>query len=151
MSDIRNEWRRARKSDGAEMARLAAELGYPQSVAEMTRRLTTLLADERHCITVAAAGERLLGWLHVEHRFSLEGGDRAEIMGLVVDSSARRNGLGRALVEAAESWARARGLPSLTVRSNAARELSHPFYEAIGYSRDKTQHVYRKTVEPRCA
>jgi GNAT superfamily N-acetyltransferase len=113
---------------------------------EMVRRLAALSASACHYVAVAASGERLLGWMHVEHRFSLEGGDRAELMGLVVDSGARRHGLGRPLVEAAEDWARGRGLSSLTVRSNVARELSHPFYEALGYSREKTQHVYRKTL-----
>jgi GNAT superfamily N-acetyltransferase len=138
--------RPALATDAAEMARLAAELGYPMAIEEMARRLTLLSADQRHYVAVAASGERLLGWMHVEHRFSLEGGDRAELMGLVVDSGARRHGLGRTLVAAAEDWSRSRGLPSLTVRSNAARELSHPFYEALGYRRDKTQHVYSKAL-----
>jgi GNAT superfamily N-acetyltransferase len=134
--------------DAAEMARLAGELGYPMSTAEMARRLGVLLPNERHYIAVAATGDRLTGWVQVEHRFSLEGGDRAELMGLVVDSSARRRGIGRDLVDVAENWALARGLSAVTVRSNAARELSHPFYEALGYSREKTQHVYRKAVTP---
>jgi GNAT superfamily N-acetyltransferase len=134
--------------DAAEMARLAGELGYPMSTAEMARRLGVLLPIERHYIAVAATGDRLVGWVHVEQRFSLEGGDRAEIMGLVVDSSARRRGLGRELVDVAENWARVQGVSAVTVRSNTARELSHPFYEALGYSREKTQHVYRKVVTP---
>jgi len=140
------EIRRAQISDAAEMARLAEQLGYPMTVAEMKERLSALLPSERHCIAVVASGERLLGRVHVEHRSSIEAGDRAEIMGLVVDSSARRRGVGRDLVEYAESWARSRGLAALTVRSNAARELSHPFYAALGYSRDKTQHVYSKAL-----
>ena len=70
--------------------------------------------------------------------------DRAELIGLVVDSAARRRGLGRALVDAAEQWARSRGLTTVKVRSNVTRELSHPFYEALGYVREKTQHSYRK-------
>jgi GNAT superfamily N-acetyltransferase len=141
------EIRRARFGDAEEMARLAAQLGYPVTVAEMAERLVALLPNGRHCIAVAASGERLLGRVHVEHRSSLELGDRAELMALVVDSSARRRGLGRALVEYAEAWALSRGLAALTVRSNAARELSHPFYEALGYTRDKTQHVYSKTLK----
>ena len=144
MSDA--EIRRVRLDDAAEMARLSAQLGYPTPPTEMERRLAALLPNERHHITVAASGERLQGWVHVEHRFSLGGGDRAELIGLVVDSSARRGGLGRVLVRAAESWALSRGLSSLTVRSNTAREHSHPFYEALGYSREKTQHVYRKAL-----
>lgn len=149
MGSAPTEIRHAEIDDAAEMARLAGELGYPMSTAEMARRLGVLLPNDRHYIGVAAAGKHLLGWVHVEHRFSLEGGDRAELMGLVVDSSARRRGLGRELVDVAENWARARGLAAVTVRSNAARELSHPFYEGLGYLREKTQHVYRKVVTPR--
>jgi GNAT superfamily N-acetyltransferase len=142
------EIRHALIDDAAEMARLAGELAYPMSTAEMARRLGVLLPNDRHYIAVAATGKDLRGWVHVEHRFSLEGGDRAELMGLVVDSSARRRGLGRDLVDVAENWARARGLSAVTVRSSAARELSHPFYEALGYSREKTQHVYRRVLTP---
>jgi len=146
MDPAPSEIRCAQIGDASEMTRLAAQLGYPMAAAEMARRLAALLANERHYMAVAVSSDLMLGWMHVEHRFSLEGGDRAELMGLVVDSNARRRALGRELVDVAENWALSRGLSSLTVRSNAARELSHPFYEALGYSREKTQHVYRKTL-----
>src|SRR5882672_10513253 len=100
MSIVPIEIRRAQLADAAEMTRLAGELGYPISTVEMTRRLALLLSDERHCLAVAAHGDHLLGWMHVERRLSLEGGDRAELMGLVVDSTARRRGVGPELVNA---------------------------------------------------
>lgn len=151
MDLARTEIRRAHVADAAEMARLAGQLGYPMSPAEMSRRLEVLLASERQYVAVAASGERLSGWVQVEHRLSIEGGDRAELMGLVVDAAARRSGLGRALVDAAERWAVARGLPSLTVRSNAARLEAHPFYESLGFSRSKTQHVYTRATTAKAA
>jgi GNAT superfamily N-acetyltransferase len=138
--------RRARIEDAAEIARLSGELGYPLSSADVALRLDELSRSERHDVLVAADGERLLGWLQVEHRLSLEGGERAELVAMVVDATVRRRGIGRALVGAAESWGRARGLPSLIVRSNVARERAHPFYESLGYSRSKTQHVYTKKL-----
>jgi GNAT superfamily N-acetyltransferase len=137
--------RSAQTLDAGEMARLSGELGYPMSVEEMRARLGRLVGDTRHFIAVAHdGGQRLLGWMHVEHRTSLDGGDQAELMGLVVDGNVRRRGTGRALVDAAEQWSQSQGLARLTVRSNVARELSHPFYEALGFVREKTQHVYRK-------
>ncbi|HUQ53624.1 MAG TPA: GNAT family N-acetyltransferase [Gammaproteobacteria bacterium] len=136
--------RRARPADAAEMARLCGELGYPLSAEEMQRRLGVLLPNDRHLVVVAAERDSLYGWAHGEHRFSLEGGDRAELMGLVVDARSRRGGVGRALVAGIEAWVAARGIRSLTVRSNAARAESHPFYAALGYERSKTQHVYTK-------
>src|SRR5262245_55864106 len=111
-STSRTEIRSAQLGDAAEMARLSGQLGYPMAVFEMARRLAVLLPNERHHIAVAASGEAVLGWVHVEHRFSLEGGDRAELMGLVVDANARGGGVGRKLVEAAETWALSRGLSS---------------------------------------
>ncbi|MFN0058910.1 MAG: N-acetyltransferase family protein [Planctomycetota bacterium] len=140
------EIRRAQIADAPEIGRLAAELGYPTSAAEMTRRLAILLPSKRHHVAVAVGRDCLLGWMHVEHRTSLEGGERAELMGLVVDSTARRSGLGRRLVAAAERWTVDQGLSSLTVRSNAARESSHPFYESLAFNRTKSQHVYSKEL-----
>jgi GNAT superfamily N-acetyltransferase len=147
MSEEYAEIRPARITDAGEIARLAGELGYPMSADEMARRLATLASNEYHHVAVVASGERLLGWMHVERRFSLEGGDRAELMGLVVDSTARRRGIGRELLAVAENWTLAQGLPALVVRSNVIREQSHPFYESLGYSRSKTQHVYTKVVK----
>lgn len=145
---MRTEIRDALSSDAAEMARLAGELGYPMPAMEMQKRLATLLASDLHHVAVAGVPGRLLGWMHVERRVSIEGGDRAELMGLVVDASVRRHGVGRALVAIAEQWTLAQGLPSLTVRSNVARDQSHPFYESLGFLRIKTQHVYAKALEP---
>jgi GNAT superfamily N-acetyltransferase len=141
------EIRGARPGDAAEMARLSIQLGYPITASEVKERLAALLPNERHYIAVAVSGACMLGRLHVEHRSGLEAGDRAELMALVVDAEARRGGVGRKLVEAAERWALSRGLSSLVVRSNVARELSHPFYLALGYSREKTQHFYSKALK----
>jgi GNAT superfamily N-acetyltransferase len=140
------EIRGARSTDAAEMARLAGELGYPASAEAMAERLASLLPDPGQHIAVASDGERLLGWVHVQRGSTLDIGVRAEIVGLVVDATARRHGLGRRLVAIAETWTRSQGLPSLMVRSNVARDVSHPFYESIGFARIKTQHVYAKAI-----
>ena len=139
--------RRATIDDASEIARLATELGYPTSLSEMSARLTRLIGDPAHCIVVASGdGDALKGWAHVEDRFSLEGGARIELMGLVIDASVRRQGIGSSLLRATESWAADRGRTRITVRSNVLRTLSHPFYESCGYTREKTQHVYSKAL-----
>lgn len=134
--------------DAAEIARLAGELGYPVETAAMVARLRATLPLPQHRVTVAL-GERegLAGWIAVERRLTLEAGERVEIVGLVVDAAARGSGVGRALVADAERWARALGFDAIGVRSNVAREGSHPFYESLGFARVKTQHMYRKRLE----
>lgn len=141
------EIRHARVDDAPGMARLSGELGYPVEVPAMRGRLAVLTTDARHFVAVAedAAG-RLLGWVHSEHRLTVEGGEMVECTGLIVDSAARREGVGRLLMEAAEKWGLERGSGTIRVRSNAARGASHAFYEALGYTRTKIQHVYVKRL-----
>jgi N-acetylglutamate synthase-like GNAT family acetyltransferase len=138
--------RKARVEDAADIARLAGELGYATAIEAMHKRLAVLATHPDHCITVAERDGHVLGWIAVEHRRTLESGERAEIVGLVVDARCRSGGIGRLLVQAAEQWAQQLGFDTLCVRSNVLRDASHPFYERMGYVRHKTQHYYVKTL-----
>ena len=140
----------AQAADASEIARLSGELGYPNSPGDIAARLSVLLADADHFIAVAVGDEpRLCGWVAAERRLLLEYGERVELVGLVVGADARRTRLGSALVAQAEDWARSRGAGTIVVRSNTARVESHPFYEALGYVRTKTQHAYSKSLAVR--
>ncbi|MBV8124463.1 MAG: GNAT family N-acetyltransferase [Paucibacter sp.] len=131
-----------------EIAALSSELGYQTSIDETRTVLSQLLDSSRHFVAVAAAPDgRLLGWVVAERRLMLESGEFVELTGLVVTAALRRSGVGSLLVEAAEQWAWQQGFRSIRVRSNVARNESHPFYERLGYQRTKTQHSYRKTLQ----
>jgi GNAT superfamily N-acetyltransferase len=132
--------------DADRIAALSGELGYPTDVSAVAERVTRLRGSGRDCVLVAAADDSAIGWIHVAEQELLESDPRCEILGLVVDRIARRRGAGRALMAAAEEWARGRGLAVITVRSNVIRQESHPFYEHLGFLRTKTQHVYRKPL-----
>ncbi|MET0890570.1 MAG: GNAT family N-acetyltransferase [Stenotrophomonas maltophilia] len=133
--------------DAAEVARLCTQLGYPASTDEMTARMGVVISAGDRQVFVIQDGERLLGWIGIELRTTLETGRKAEIVGLVVDAGARRSGAGKALVAAAENWVRQHGLDAVMVRSNTVRIESHPFYEGLGFVRRKSQHVYSKTLD----
>lgn len=141
-----NAPRPARRDDASEVARLSGELGYPVDIQAIAARLDALLGDRRQCVRVADGEGRLAGWIAAERRLSLEAGERVEITGLVVDGAIRRGGVGRALVAAAEAWAKGQGIDLVVVRSNVQRQTSHPFYQALGYARHKSQHVYAKRL-----
>lgn len=139
--------RDAELKDSDEIARLCIELGHPVSPAEMAARISALLESDSHYISVACGPQsKLLGWMAAEHRLLLESGERVEIVGLVVDRSVRKQGVGKSLVSAVECWTAARGLTKIFVRSNIVRSDAHHFYERIGFERTKTQHAYTKTV-----
>jgi GNAT superfamily N-acetyltransferase len=139
--------RGATLDDAADIARLCGELGYPAAAQDMHARLALLLPQATQFIAVAEREHALYGWIAAERRVLLEYGERAEIVGLVVDARARRTGVGQALVAAAERWACGQGLREIAVRSNIARIESHPFYKRLGFVRRKTQHNYAKPLE----
>lgn len=140
--------RKATPADAAEIARLSTQLGYPASVETFAARLHKLIDSPRHAVLVAVGdGNRLGGYVATEQRMSLALGERVEIVALVVDSQARRTGVGKALVAAAEQWAIDAGTPDVFLRSNILRPESHPFYESLGYERTKTQHAYSKRFD----
>jgi GNAT superfamily N-acetyltransferase len=137
--------RPAQLADGAEIARLSVELGYPATTEDVISRLPALLESARHFVVAAAElDSRLLGWLAAERRILLQAGEKAEITGLVVEPSARRAGVGKRLISAAERWGARQGSALICVRSNVIRPESHSFYEKLGYVRKKTQHFYEK-------
>ena len=139
--------RQATLGDAAEVSRLVTELGYAASVDMVVERLRRILSEDRFLVLVAVGDDGgLLGWVNAEERLTLESGTTFEIVGLVVDATARRRGIARSLVTAVEHWARSRGATSVRVRSNVNRDESHPFYETAGYRRLKTQHAYVKEL-----
>ena len=133
--------------DAAALAALVGELGYPASAADMQARLAPLLDRERFFLAVATGTDGgLLGLVNAERRLNIEAGVSHEITGLVVASSARRTGVGSALVAAAEAWARSQGGAAMRVRSNVVRPEAHAFYARLGYGLQKTQHCYARAL-----
>jgi GNAT superfamily N-acetyltransferase len=145
MSEVRI--RRALLEDAPRLAELSGQLGYPADAAAIAERLARLLGRSEDVVLVALnSADKVVGWIHGAEHQLLETERWCEILGLVVDAGHRQSGVGRALVEAAEQWARERGLRQMSVRSNVVRTESHPFYERIGFERVKTQHAYRKPL-----
>lgn len=135
--------------DAAAAAVLSADLGYPADAAAMRERLAALLAEADHAV-LGAAGEdgSLLGWVHVCSRLLLIDPPSAFVEGLVVGAPARRCGVGRALMAAAEGWARRRGAQSMRLRSGATRGDAHGFYRALGYQEAKAALGFEKALLP---
>jgi GNAT superfamily N-acetyltransferase len=132
--------------DAAEVARLATQLGYPSTPDQVAQRLEVLAAKSESAVFVAEGEGRLDGWISIQGRQQVESDPDAIIDGLVVDEAARRKGVGRALIAAAEAWARERRFGSVRIRSNTVRVDARRFYESVGYEVFKTQNAFRKAL-----
>jgi ribosomal protein S18 acetylase RimI-like enzyme len=75
----------------------------------------------------------LLGPEEPSRAVAVEG--EAELARLVVGASARRHGIGRALVERCTELARAEGWPAIALWSRPYQTAGHRLYESLGYAR----------------
>ncbi|MEP1031893.1 MAG: GNAT family N-acetyltransferase, partial [Alphaproteobacteria bacterium] len=71
----------------------------------------------------------------------------AVIQSLVVDARARGAGIGRALMDRAEGWARARGLTSVALYTNVTRADAQAFYARLGYGKVAQSALLRKALD----
>ena len=136
-----------RLEDAQVVAVLAGQLGYPSTTEEIERRFLLLDGSPLDALFGAETEDRVLvGWVHVQRHHSLELDPYALVVALVVDERFRGGGVGRALLEATEQWARDHGLTEMRVRSNVTRRRTHRLYKQRGYQNVKTSHVFLKQL-----
>jgi GNAT superfamily N-acetyltransferase len=133
--------RKVERHDLPALASLLDQLGYAVGSPELAKRWDAVLGAEDHCIFVAGADGHAVGLLHVFARPSLEKGMEAVVQLLVVDHAARGQGVGQALMQAAEQWAASRGVGSVALYTRIDREQARAFYERIGYRLRATSHL----------
>ena len=133
------------EADADAVAGLATELGYPNEIEAIRRRIDPI-AETDLLLVAADAHDKPVGFIQAHRVCIIEVGFRVEILGLVVSSSARRKGIAQMLIAEVERWARKVGVETVSVRSNTKRTEAHLFYPAMGYQKIKTQAVYEKLV-----
>lgn len=134
--------REAASADVERIAALFGQLGYPNDAAQLARRLAAVPAGDTMRVLVAQEGGTVAGVavvhvmapLHVPERWAL-------LSALVVDDGQRSGGIGAALLQAAEAFARQHGCVQLELSSNAARTRAHRFYERQGYREKRMRFV----------
>jgi len=137
--------RAAKPADAEAIAHLSKELGYPAELKTVRERLRRILGrDDQRVVVAVVPNGAVCGWLQAHSSVAVESGLRVEIVGLIVSEQMRRRGVGRSLVEHAETWAAEISAETVVVRSNTKRVESRAFYPSLGFLPSKTQVVYRK-------
>lgn len=95
---------------------------------ELTRSVTE---PERHVMFLACEGDDVVGCAYglVDH----ERGDHGRVGGMWVNPDARRRGMGDALLAAAITWARGRGLKNLGLWAPAHKPAALALYGKAGF------------------
>jgi GNAT superfamily N-acetyltransferase len=137
--------RKANPEDYSDICELVFQLGYPAENEKIKSRIQMFSESPQQDILVAEGeNHRIIGYIHFHQNFSLENDPVLEIGGFVVNQDYRRLGIGKALLTAAEDWGRAAGFHAIRLHSNVIREDAHRFYQAMGFSINKSQYSFIK-------
>jgi ribosomal protein S18 acetylase RimI-like enzyme len=139
--------RHAQPGDAAVLAQLMCELGYETTKSEMQMRVERIATDERYRTFVAVRDGKVCGMIGTLTYPSYEHNDPSgRIVALVILSTMRRRGIGRALIAAAEKDFAQRGIRRIALNTQLTREDAHKFYESLGYARNGWRFVKQLSV-----
>ena len=122
------------------------DLGYDFPIEKTAKRLEMILKSESDKIFVAEYGGKVIGYIHACDYDVIYGPSMKNILGLAVDSHYRKLGAGKALLTAAENWAKETGSAGVRLCSGAQRKGAHEFYKRCGYICSKEQLNFKKYV-----
>jgi GNAT superfamily N-acetyltransferase len=132
------------ESDIPAAAALIGQLGYEMPLPEFQRRLKAVLGQVDHRIWVFDDGGEAVGLLHAFFRPALDKPPEVIVQALVIEASQRSKGVGEALMQVAEAWAREQGCTSVALYSRVDRDRAHRFYERLGYEKKLASVQLRK-------
>jgi GNAT superfamily N-acetyltransferase len=141
------EVREAVLTDAPEVVRLFRLLGHELPLTNPEGRLATYIeAGDRVFVAARPGSATLIGAAAVHitpviHRPSPVG----RFTAVVVDEGARGQGIGAALIAAAEQFLSDQGCVQSEVTSNKKRTRAHEFYERLGYT--GTSFRFAKTIQ----
>jgi GNAT superfamily N-acetyltransferase len=129
--------RPATLDDGAALAGLVTQLGYPTAAGPMRARLAAILARTDYATLVAESAGTVIAFGGAQ-LCPCYNHDRptGRIAALVVDEACRGRGIGARLVRGLEQWLVAAGAGSVFVNSRLHRVEAHRFYERLGYAQN---------------
>ena len=140
--------RSATSKDAEALAGLLVELGYPTSASALPERLRAIAVEGGTVFLAVDSGDTAVGLASVARLSALHAdASVAYITALVTSAVARGGCVGRALVTAAEQWAREKGCVRLSVTSAEHRADAHAFYPRCGMPYSGRR--FSKTLSPR--
>jgi GNAT superfamily N-acetyltransferase len=104
------------------------------------------LADPAIRIILAREEGEIVGYGQLSERRNLGAGPSLRVDQLLVDSSRRSGGIGKALMARVEEMARQGGFSTVSLHSQVQRSRAHVFYEGLGYELKKISKYFEKPL-----
>lgn len=120
------------------------EMGYDFPVDKTIAALCKILGKDSDKIFVAVIDDKVVGYIHANDYELLYQPSMKNIMGIAVDSEYRNKGIGKALLNSVEEWARQSGAVGVRLVSGMTRIDAHKFYRRCGYDNANNQLNFKK-------
>ena len=121
-------------------------MGYDYPVERTREKLRACLGTPSHKILVAESEGVVVGYVHLEDYDTLYADSLKNILGIAVAEACRRQGVGKALLQAGEEWAASTGAAGVRLVSGESRKGAHAFYQTLGYTGNKLQRNFKKRL-----
>lgn len=147
--------RRAKKTDTLQWLAMRRTLWPKCSLKDHREEMTEILGDTRSQPAWVAEMDKgvLAGFLEASVRNYADGAGRKNVgylEGWYVKPAFRKRGVGKALVKAAEAWARKRGFSHVGSDTWVGNRTSHRAHLAMGYREvGRDIHYIKKLSSPR--
>lgn len=119
-------------------------LGYESGLSETADRLATIMRKPNTMIIVAEIEGSVAGYIHGSDYDCSYIPPLKNILALGVLEEYRGKGIGRALINALEEWAKTDGCAGVRLVSSSYRTGAHDFYLRCGYTVRKDQKNFIK-------
>ncbi len=119
-------------------------LGYDYDLEKQKAKIQAVLNDSTQVIFVAETNNKVVGYIHLVNYDVIYADNFKNCLGLAVDNDYKRNGIGSALLNQAEIWAKENGAVGIRLCSGVEREKAHQFYQSQGYEVTKLQKNIKK-------
>ena len=113
--------------------------GVLRTAQGWVRQAIEEIGPDRAVIVAESASGGCVGFVDVCHNLNFSGEEQAYVGELVVAEAHEGQGIGRALMEAAETWARAHGLSLIVLHTGARNNRAIHFYKHLGYAEEDVE------------
>lgn len=139
--------REARVTDAAAICSISSnDLGYACEEQFVLQRLAALDSN-REVVFMAEIDGAVAGYVHAEVYSLLYWEPMVNILGLAVALDYRRKGVGKALMNRTEEWAKEKEIKEIRLNSGGSRKEAHEFYRAVGFDDEKVQVRFVKELK----
>jgi len=127
----------------------AKQLGYDVPLELTQQQLKKMMTDAEHHYFLVYEDEetkKAVGYIHAEVYATIYSDTLFNVLSLAVDGDYHKQGIGKKLIFALEKEAAKRHYAAIRLNSGEARKEAHKFYENIGYTMEKYQKKFWKSL-----